>query len=242
MNIELRDIHKAYDKTVLNNISLKLDGFNTVAIIGKSGCGKSTLLRLMTGIEEPDHGSITINGYNVETGSRREYHNNIGIVFQQHNLFPHLSLLRNISLILEKTRGLSSSDAEQRAIAQLTQLQLEDQIYKKPAFVSGGQAQRASIARALSTDPEIVFMDEPTAALDPILTNEVLEAVLNLKSSGTKFIFVTHELDFVRKFAEYIIFLDDGVIKEHGPVETLKNPATEKLEQFLLRPPLKAVI
>ena len=242
MKIELSNLTKNYDRPVLREISICLENYSSVAIIGKSGCGKSTLLRMMTGTEKPDGGTVRVNGTLISPENIGEYHRKIGIVFQQHNLFPNLSLQRNISLILEKTRGMTSVQATERTMNLLRRLQLEDQADKTPAQVSGGQAQRASIARALSTGPEIVFMDEPTAALDPILTNEVLGAVLKLRSSGTKFVFVTHELDFVRKFAEYVVFMDDGIITEHGPVDILKTPSTAKLEEFLLRPPLKAAV
>jgi polar amino acid transport system ATP-binding protein len=233
MKIYLKGISKSYDKKVLDHFDLELDRYNTVAIIGKSGCGKSTLLRLMTGIEATDEGSIVINGQDVVNNKSREYQNHIGIVFQQHNLFPHLTLLQNITLILEKIQKLSVKVAEEKAMKLLTRLNLEDEVNKRPKFVSGGQAQRASIARALATDPELVFMDEPTAALDPILTKEVLDTVLDLKHSGTSFVFVTHEIHFVRKFAEYVIFMDEGKIAEQGTPEILDNPKTEKLKKFL---------
>lgn len=233
MNISLKGVSKSYDKNVLDHIDLELSAYNTVAIIGKSGCGKSTLLRLMTGIEEADDGELVINGHLIDRKSLKPYHRQIGMVFQQHNLFPHLTLLQNITVILEKTRGMKREDAATKALALLKQLQLEDEVHKKPDYVSGGQAQRASIARALSTDPELVFMDEPTASLDPILTKEVLDTVLDLKDSGTKFVFVTHELNFVRQFADYVLFMDEGGIAEQGEVKILDNPKTEKLKCFL---------
>lgn len=233
MNIKLKNVSKSYEKKVIKKLSLDLEGFNTVAIIGKSGCGKSTLLRLMTGIESFDSGNIVINNHDLGNKSIRTYQEQIGIVFQQHNLFPHLTLLQNITMILEKTRRMSSEEADEIANSLLNQLHLEDEKHKKPKFVSGGQAQRASIARALATKPEIVFMDEPTAALDPILTKEVLDAIRILKEKGTEFVFVTHEINFVRQFAEYIIFMDEGEIIEEGRIDILDNPVSEKLQLFL---------
>jgi len=233
MKIRLKGISKSYDKNVLNNIDLEIEGYNAVAIIGKSGCGKSTLLRLMTGIEEADEGNISINGKEVVKNKLREYQSNIGIVFQKHSLFPHLTLLQNITLILEKIQKMPRKLAEDKAMKLLVMLDLQEEVDKRPKFVSGGQAQRASIARALATEPEVVFMDEPTAALDPILTKEVLDAVLDLKNTGTKFVFVTHEINFVRQFAEYIIFIDEGKIVEQGTPDILDNPQTEKLQLFL---------
>ena len=133
---------------------------------------------------------------------------------------------------MKKTRGMKGEAARLKARTLLERLHLEDELNKKPDFVSGGQAQRASIARALSTDPDLVFLDEPTASLDPILTKEVLDTVLDLKNAGTKFVFVTHEIDFVRQFAEYVLFLDKGGIAEQGEVGILDNPETEKLRCF----------
>jgi len=233
MHIKLENISKRYDVDVLKNISIDIDGYKTVAIIGKSGCGKSTLLRMMTGIESPDSGQIVMNNKEVGKENMRAYQDDISLVFQQHNLFPHLTLLQNITIILDKVKRISSEESEEIATKLLKQLHLGNELYKRPRFVSGGQAQRASIARALATDPKIVFMDEPTAALDPILTKEVLDAVLDLKETGTKFVFVTHELSFVKRFAEYVIFMDEGNILEEGPVAILNNPKTEDLKQFL---------
>lgn len=233
MDLKIQELSKNYEKTVLRSIDLDLSGYKTIAIIGKSGCGKSTLLRILTGIEEADSGQVTVNGMLLEDRKLKSYQESIGMVFQQHNLFPHLTLLENITLILEKVRGVDKEKAEAVATKLLIQLHLDDELGKRPRFVSGGQAQRASIARALSTNPEVVFMDEPTAALDPILTKEVLDAVSELKSTGTEFVFVTHEISFVRDFAEYVIFMEDGIIEEHGQVDILNNPKSESLRLFL---------
>ena len=154
-------------------------------------------------------------------------------MFKQHKLFLHISLIKNISIILEKRYTFSRKASEEKARDLLIRLQLKDVLHKLPGYVSGGQAQRASIARALSTDPEIVFMDEPTAALDPLLTKEVLDAVLELREAGTQFVFVTHEISFVRKFAEYVLFLEDGGIVEQGNVSLLDNPQSAALKKFL---------
>lgn len=175
MELKLKNINKSYEKKVLSEVNLELSGYSYIGIIGKSGCGKSTLLRLLAGIEFGDTGEIIINGTLVEKNNLKKYQEKIGMVFQNHSLFPHLSLLRNITLILEKIKGYKEKEAEEIGIKLLTQLHLKDEIDKNPLKVSGGQAQRAAIARALSTDPKLIFMDEPTAALDPILTREVLE-------------------------------------------------------------------
>lgn len=234
MKIKLEHVSKSYEREIIKNISIEIEGYNTLAIIGKSGCGKSTLLRLMTGIEVVDDGSISINNIQLNKDNLRNYQDKISLVFQEHNLFPHLTLLENISVILEKIRKYSSDEAREKSIYQLEKLHLGNEVHKRPRFVSGGQAQRASIARALSTNPNIVFMDEPTASLDPMLTKEVLDSVLELKEAGTKFVFVTHEIDFVAKFADYVIFMDEGKIIEHGDISILDSPQSKKLKEFLL--------
>lgn len=234
MDIKLTNVIKSYPKSenVLNEISLDLKDIKCLGIIGESGCGKSTLLRQLAGIEDPDSGDIEINGVSP-IQQKKLLQSKIGVVFQQHNLFPHLSVHKNISLILEKILKLEKSEASTRTDEVLKQLFILDQKDKKPSEISGGQAQRASIARALATKPELIFLDEPTAALDPVLTNEVLKAVTELKDKGIEFIFVTHEISFLKDFADYIIFLKSGEICEHGRVECLKSPKTNSLKDFL---------
>jgi len=230
MKINIQNVSHQYDVEVLKTLSFELNGYRSVAIIGASGSGKSTLLRLLSGLEKPSQGTIQIDDLNVQDET---YRKQIGFVFQNHNLFPHLSLERNISIILEKTRGYQKAKAIEIAKDYLTRVRLQDQMYKLPKNVSGGQAQRASIARAFSLDPELVFLDEPTASLDPVLTFEVLQAVKELRGSGKNFIFVTHVLSFVRDFADYVIFMDQGQILEHGPVSILENPHTDELKNYM---------
>jgi polar amino acid transport system ATP-binding protein len=181
-------------------------------------------------MEKPTNGDVFINEMNV---NEEAYKKKVGFVFQNHNLFPHLSLLRNITLVLEKTRGKTKVEAEAMALKYLNLLHLHDQTHKLPKNVSGGQAQRASIARALSIDPDIIFLDEPTSSLDPILTHEVLTAVEELRDSGKEFIFVTHVLSFVRDFADYVIFMYDGKIYEHGLPVMLDEPKTNELKEVM---------
>ncbi|MEY3692188.1 MAG: Glutamine transport, ATP-binding protein GlnQ [Bacillota bacterium] len=230
MKIIIQNVSHQYDVEVLKTLSFELDGYRSVAIIGASGSGKSTLLRLLSGLEKPSQGTIQIDDLNVQDET---YRKQIGFVFQNHNLFPHLSLERNISIILEKTRGYQKAKAVEIAKDYLTRVRLQDQMYKLPKNVSGGQAQRASIARAFSLDPELVFLDEPTASLDPVLSFEVLQAVKELRGSGKNFIFVTHVLSFVRDFADYVIFMDQGKILEHGPVSILEKPHTDELKNYM---------
>jgi polar amino acid transport system ATP-binding protein len=230
LKINFQNLTLQSDVDVFKSLTFQLEGYRSIAIIGASGSGKSTLLRLLSGLEKPSQGTIFINDTNVQEESYRKL---IGFVFQNHNLFPHLTLERNISLILEKTRGYQSSKAVEIARDFLTRVRLSDQMYKLPKNVSGGQAQRASIARAFSLDPDIVFLDEPTASLDPVLTHEVLQAVKEFKASGKSFIFVTHILSFVRDFADYVIFMDQGQIIEHGPVTLLEKPETDELKNYM---------
>jgi len=230
MKINIQNLTHQYDVEVLKSLTFSVEGFHSIAIIGASGSGKSTLLRLLSGLEKPSQGTIFVNDMNVQEESYRKL---IGFVFQNHNLFPHLTLERNITLILEKTRGYQKTKAIEIARDFLSRVRLSDQMYKLPKNVSGGQAQRGSIARAFSLDPDIVFLDEPTASLDPVLTHEVLQAVQEFKASGKNFIFVTHILSFVKDFADYVIFMDQGQIIEHGPVSLLQNPKTKALKNYM---------
>lgn len=230
MKLSIRGLTHKYDVDVIKNLSLELNEYKSIALIGVSGSGKSTLLRIMSGLEQPTIGEVFIDDLPV---SDPEYRKHVGFVFQHHNLFPHLTLKQNITIVLEKTRDMEKEAAEAMAVSQLAALRLEDQMDKLPKNVSGGQAQRASLARALSLDPNIIFLDEPTSSLDPILTYEVLQAVAELSESGKQFIFVTHVMSFVRDFADYVIFLEDGNIIEQGPVNILEEPASRSLREFM---------
>lgn len=232
MKLSIQDVTKTYDgKTVLNHINLEAEA-GAIGIIGASGCGKSTLLRQLSGIETPDEGIITINALSPIVDKRR-FQESMGYVFQKHNLFPHLSIRDNILLILEKIRGLEKTKACRIVENVLAQMQLLDVADRLPNQISGGQSQRASIARALSTNPQLIFLDEPTAALDPMLTKEVLHAVKALKQDGRDFIFVTHEIAFLKEFADYVVFMEQGEIVERGSMEHLIDPQTDALERFL---------
>lgn len=232
MKLVINNLTHLYDVSVLNDLNIILNNYKSIAIIGVSGSGKSTLLRIMSGLEKPTSGEVFINNYNVLNS---EYKKQVGFVFQHHNLFPHLTLIKNITLVLEKTRGLEKKEAYDIAYNNLVKLKLVDQINKLPKHVSGGEAQRASIARALSINPSIIFLDEPTSSLDPILTDEVLSAIEDLKDLGKDFIFVTHVMSFVKDFADYVIFMHKGLIVEHGKPSILIYPKTEELKAFMAK-------
>lgn len=231
MKLIIENLKHTYDVQVLNDLNFHLEKYKSIGIIGVSGSGKSTLIRILSGMEKPTSGKVMIN--DIEVIDNPEYKKKVGFVFQNHNLFPHLSLKKNITLVLEKTRDKSKEEAEEIAMKYLDLLHLSDQVNKLPKNVSGGQAQRASIARALSVNPDIIFLDEPTASLDPILTNEVLTAVEDLRDLGKEFVFVTHVMSFVKDFADYVIYMHNGHIHEHGLPDMLDNPKTEELKEFM---------
>lgn len=234
MKININNINHSYHgKAILQDVSLKLEHAEAIAIIGPSGAGKSTLLRLMSKIENPDSGEIFVNDTDVIQTEAKDYYKKVGFVFQSHNLFPHLTALRNITLVLEKVHNKNPEEAKQLAIDLLTQFELVEHMNKKPIQLSGGQAQRVSIIRSLAISPEVMFLDEPTSALDPILTREVLRTILKLREKNMRFVIVTHELGFAKKVADYVIFMEDGRIIEHGPISILENPQTESLKEFV---------
>lgn len=234
MELKIENVSKLYDgQEILKNISAHIKDKTGIAIIGPSGAGKSTLLRLLSKIEEPDSGTICVNNHHLDQIDPQEYYKQIGFVFQQHTLFPHLSVLRNITLVLEKVHNVERSIAEETAMELLTKFELEDHVHKSASQLSGGQSQRVSIVRSLAISPEVMFLDEPTSALDPVLTQEVLKTILQLREDHTNFIIVTHEILFAKKAADFIIFMEDGNIIEMGNVSILDNPETEELKQYL---------
>lgn len=234
MRINLENINHSYHgKPILQDLSLQLDHAEAIAIIGPSGAGKSTLLRLLSKIESPDSGEICVNDTDVVRIQAKEYYMKVGFVFQSHNLFPHLTALENITLVLEKVHNKTSEEARKIAVDLLTQFELVEHMNKRPSQLSGGQAQRVSIIRSLAISPEVMFLDEPTSALDPILTREVLRTILKLREKNMRFVIVTHELGFAKKVADYILFMEDGKIIEHGPVTILDQPQTQSLKTFV---------
>lgn len=236
MLISLDHLCKSFDGVeVLRDITFD-EEVSALAIIGPSGGGKSTLLRIIGGLEAPTSGTMAVDGSPVsfDEASLRAYRATLGFVFQDGGLFHHMTALENVALPLRMVHGASSDEADDRARELLARLGLEDSLAKRPAQLSGGQKQRVAIARALAARPRLLLLDEPTSALDPEFTTEVLDVVRNLAEAGTRFIIVTHEMDFARHVANRVVFMDAGVIVEQADAETFfTNPQQPRTREFL---------
>lgn len=234
--LEAKDVHKAYGKLqVLKGISFTMDKGETKVIIGTSGTGKSTLLRCINQLDPPDKGEVWIEGERITDRSKdiNRLRQKIGFVFQEFNLFNHLTALRNVSIGLEKVRGMEKEEARKKALTELKKVGLEKNASQYPAQLSGGQKQRVGIARALAMDPVVILFDEPTSALDPELIGEVLEVMKGLAGKVSMLV-VTHEMGFARNVADEIIFMEDGVIVESGPPKQMfSNPKKARTKEFL---------
>ncbi len=233
--LRFESVYKSYEnEEVLKDVSFELDQQDVEVIIGPSGSGKSTLLRSINRLTEIDSGTIYLNDEDIHTLDENKLRRRVGMVFQDSNLFAHLTAKKNITLGLKKVLGLSADEAEEKAIEHLEQVGLADQRDSYPAELSGGQKQRVGIARALAIDPELILFDEPTSALDPELIAEVLSVMRDLAEQGTTMLCVTHQMDFARSVASRLTFLEDGEIRERGPPEQLfENPSHERTKQFL---------
>jgi polar amino acid transport system ATP-binding protein len=235
--LEVQGLHKAFGpKQVLHGIDLTVAEHEVVALIGPSGCGKSTLLRCLDLLEKIDGGTIHLDGELVTGRGVRanEVRKRIGIVFQSFNLFPHLSVLDNVTLAPRRVHGVRRREAEDRAREVLTRLGLGDKVDDYPDRLSGGQQQRAAIARALVTDPRLLLLDEITSALDPELVGEVLRVMRQLAEEGMTMIIVTHEMGFARRVADRVIFMDQGqVIETAPPLDFFERPQSARLQSFL---------
>jgi polar amino acid transport system ATP-binding protein len=237
--VSLRGVTKRFDDLeVLHGIDLDVGEHNVVCLIGASGSGKSTLLRCINLLEHVDAGTIVVDGQPI-TGSKVDVNRlrqKIGIVFQSYNLFPHMTVLQNVTLAPRKALGIPRAQAEGHARALLRQIGLEDKADEFPDRLSGGQQQRVAIVRALATGPKLMLLDEITSALDPQLIGEVLELVRELAESGMTMILATHEMSFAREVANKVCFLDAGVIREEGPpAQIFSSPREERTRQFLAR-------
>jgi ABC-type polar amino acid transport system ATPase subunit len=234
MDLIIKNLTKKYNgKTVLDGVNLNLENVQVLSLIGASGSGKSTLLRLIAGLEAYDEGNILVNGHSVDENTAESYRKRVGFVFQDNNLFSHLSIEENIYLVLEKVHGKKRALIAEDVQRRLEQFGLTEHRLKLPHQISGGQSQRASIVRALAIEPELMLLDEPTSSLDPILTYEVLSAVKQLALNKIDFIIVTHELGFAKNVGDYIVFMEEGRIIEHGGREILENPKSQSLKYFL---------
>ena len=242
--LEVRNLKKSFGKLcVLEDISFNVEKGKVVAIIGPSGSGKSTLLRCLTQLERADSGEVTVCGEEMLTkdGYRdaktlREIRLKTGLVFQNFNLFPHFSVLRNITEAPVRVLKRDKAEAKQNAMELLKKMGLETKADSYPCELSGGQQQRVSIARALTLNPDILFFDEPTSALDPELTGEILKVIKELAAEGMTMVVVTHERSFARDVADHVIFMENGVIVEQNePSVLFGENASDRVKQFLAR-------
>ncbi|GAA5103157.1 amino acid ABC transporter ATP-binding protein [Nocardia iowensis] len=219
---------------VLRGIDIHVDAGKTTTVIGPSGSGKSTLLRVLNRLYEPDQGDVLLDGKSVLTEDPDKLRQRIGMVFQHFNLFPHKSVVDNVSLGPRKLRGLSKEEARAVAVEQLEIVGLSDKVDTRPANLSGGQQQRVAIARALAMKPEVMFFDEATSALDPELVKGVLALMADLASGGMSMIVVTHEMGFARTVSDSVVFMDEGQVVETGTPDALfDNASTPRLQRFL---------
>ena len=235
--IEVKNLCKSFgDLQVLKGISGTINDREVVCVIGPSGSGKSTFLRCLNLLEEPSGGEVFLDGKKINDSDVDidEIREKLGMVFQGFNLFPHMTVLDNLTLAPIKVKGMEKAAAEEKARKLLETVGLADKAEKYPASLSGGQKQRVAIARALAMDPEIMLFDEPTSALDPEMVGEVLNVMKNLAENGMTMVIVTHEMGFAREVADRVLFIDEGNILEQGtPAELFGNPQHDRTKNFL---------
>ena len=235
--IDVRNLHKAFgDLEVLQGIDFTVETGEVVCVLGPSGPGKSTLLRCLNRLEEPNGGQILIDGEDITDPDADvdQLRTNIGMVFQQFNLFPHLTVLKNLTVAQTGVLGRPKAEAISIAREMLERVGLSDKTHDYPAHLSGGQQQRVAIARALSMKPKMMLFDEPTSALDPELVGEVLDVMRTLAGEGMTMMVVTHEIGFAQEVADRVVFMDAGVVVEEGrPEQVLEHPTHERTKKFL---------
>lgn len=233
--IKIENLHKSFgDLKVLRGVNLTIAEGEVVVILGASGGGKSTLLRCINRLEEPTSGTIAIDGTVVTEANIDEVRREVNMVFQHFNLFPHMTVLENLTLAPIKVRGIAKKDAEETAKKFLERVGLLEKANQYPDQLSGGQKQRVAIARGLCMNPKVILFDEPTSALDPEMVQEVLDIIQELAGEGMTLVLVTHEMGFAREAADRVIFMADGNILEQGtPEEVFDHPKEEKTKQFL---------
>jgi polar amino acid transport system ATP-binding protein len=237
VKVSVRDLHKSFKKLdVLKGITMEACEGDVICVIGPSGSGKSTFLRCINMLEKPSSGTVMVDGYEM-TGHKvnlNKVRRNIGMVFQQFNLFPHMTAQRNIMFAPIELKVMHRKDAERKALELLKRVGLSDKAGAYPWQLSGGQQQRVAIARALAMNPDIMLFDEPTSALDPEMIGEVLNVIKELAEGGMTMIIVTHEMNFAREIAGRVLFMEDGMILESGSPEVVfQNPKEERTRQFL---------
>ena len=239
MIISVKDLKKYYNDgevKALDGVTTDIKKGEVVVVIGPSGSGKSTFLRSLNLLERPTGGTITFEGSDIMAPSTdiNKLRQKMGMVFQHFNLFPHLTILRNMTIAPMKLNGLSKEDAEKKALSLLERVGLADRAKAYPSQLSGGQKQRIAIVRALAMDPEVMLFDEPTSALDPEMVGEVLDVMKNLAKAGMTMVCVTHEMGFAREVGTRVIFMDCGrIIEENTPEQIFTNPQNERLKSFL---------
>lgn len=237
--ISVTDLKKYYNDgevKALDGVTTDIRKGEVVVVIGPSGSGKSTFLRSLNLLERPTDGKITFDGADIMAPSTdiNKLRQKMGMVFQHFNLFPHLTILRNMTIAPMKLHGLSKEEAEKKAISLLERVGLADRANAYPSQLSGGQKQRIAIVRALAMEPEVMLFDEPTSALDPEMVGEVLEVMKNLAKAGMTMVCVTHEMGFAREVGTRVIFMDCGkIIEENTPEQIFTNPQNERLQAFL---------
>ena len=235
--INIESVNKWFgDFQVLKDINLEVQPKQKIVVCGPSGSGKSTLIRCINRLEEHQEGKIIVDGTELSENTKNieQIRAEVGMVFQQFNLFPHLSILDNCTLAPIWVKKMPKKQAEELAMKQLEQVQIADQAYKFPGQLSGGQQQRSAIARALCMQPKIMLFDEPTSALDPEMIKEVLDAMVNLAKGGMTMIVVTHEMGFAKEVADEVIFMDEGMIVEKNTTkEFFANPKSDRTKLFL---------
>lgn len=233
--IEVKNLYKKFsDLEVLKGISDTIDEKEVVCVIGASGSGKSTFLRCINMLEQPDTGEVIVDGEVVNKDNINRVRQKMGMVFQNFNLFGHMTTLNNVMLAPMKIKKMPKDEARELSIKILDRVGLSDKLDVYPASLSGGQKQRAAIARALAMEPEYMLFDEPTSALDPEMVGEVLEVMKRLAEDGMSMIIVTHEMGFAREVADRVLFMDGGIILEEGrPQDIFSNPKNERTQQFL---------
>jgi putative glutamine transport system ATP-binding protein len=235
--IEFRGVNKFFgDFQALKDIDFTVDEGEVVVVIGPSGSGKSTLLRCINGLEEVTSGELVVDGMRLDNRkeSLNKLRSEIGMVFQQFNLYPHMTVAENIKLAPMKVKNISEKEADERCTRLLERVGIPEQANKYPESLSGGQQQRVAIARGLAMEPKIMLFDEPTSALDPEMINEVLEAMVDLAEGGMTMVVVTHEMGFARRVADRVFFMDEGRIVEVGtPEHFFQNPENERTKRFL---------